>query len=180
MHSEQEIIAGCQQQKPAFQEKLYQLYSRKMMAVCMRYTRSRFEAEDIFHEAFVRVFANIHTYNGGSFEGWLRRIFVNTAINNYHKNRKYQDHLDYSLVEESSPAEDDIVSQISSQELLALINQLPEGYRLVFNLYVVEGFTHREIADMLQIAEGTSKSQLAKAKNYLKDLLHKYSISEKC
>nr|WP_262921685.1 sigma-70 family RNA polymerase sigma factor [Pontibacter ruber] len=165
-------------EKASFQEKLYQLYSRRMMAVCVRYTRSRFEAEDIFHEAFVKVFRNISAYNGGSFEGWVRRIFVNTAINHYHKNRKYQDQLDYSSVEESVPADDDIISTISGQELLALINQLPEGYRLIFNLYVVEGFNHREIAEMLNIAEGTSKSQLAKAKSHLKKMLQKLSISE--
>ncbi|MFD2247473.1 RNA polymerase sigma factor [Pontibacter ruber] len=178
MYSEEEIIAGCQMEKASFQEKLYQLYSRRMMAVCVRYTRSRFEAEDIFHEAFVKVFRNISAYNGGSFEGWVRRIFVNTAINHYHKNRKYQDQLDYSSVEESVPADDDIISTISGQELLALINQLPEGYRLIFNLYVVEGFNHREIAEMLNIAEGTSKSQLAKAKSHLKKMLQKLSISE--
>jgi RNA polymerase sigma factor (sigma-70 family) len=178
VYAEEEIIAGCKQEKAAAQEKLYQLYSGRMMAVCVRYTRSRFEAEDIFHEAFVKVFKNINTYNGGSFEGWVRRIFVNTAINHYHKDRKYQGHLDYSTVEESTPTEDDIISTISGQELLAVINQLPEGYRLIFNQYVVEGFNHREIADMLNIAEGTSKSQLAKAKSQLKKKLQKLSISE--
>ena len=108
----------------------------------------------------------------------MRRIFVNTAINHYHKNRKLQEQLDYSTVEEITPAEDDIISQISGQELLEIVNQLPEGYKLVFNLYVVEGFNHREIGEMLSIAEGTSKSQLAKAKVHLKKLLQKYSISE--
>lgn len=178
MYSEQEIITGCKEQKAAYQEKLYQLYSRRMMAVCMRYTRTRAEAEDIFHEAFVKVFRHIGSYQGGSFEGWMRRIFVNLAINYYHQNRKYQDHVDYKAIEETSPADDDIISQISSQELLALVNQLPEGYRMVFNLYVIEGFGHREIAEMLNIAEGTSKSQLAKAKSHLKNILQKYSISE--
>ncbi len=148
------------------------------MAVCVRYTRSRAEAEDIFHEAFVKVFQHINTYQGGSFEGWMRRIFVNMAINSYHKNRKYQDHVDYAAIEDMSGTDDNIISSISSQELLGMINQLPEGYRLVFNLYVIEGFNHREIADMLSIAEGTSKSQLAKAKSYLKNILQKYSVSE--
>ncbi|MDX5420417.1 MAG: RNA polymerase sigma factor [Hymenobacteraceae bacterium] len=178
MYTEEEIIAGCLQEKPSFQEKLYQLYAGRMMAVCVRYTRSRFEAEDIFHEAFVKVFQNLKNYQGGSFEGWVRRIFVNTAINHYHKNRKYLDQLDYSTVEESTPAADDIISMISGKELLALINQMPEGYRLIFNMYVVEGFNHREIADMLKIAEGTSKSQLAKAKSHLKKMFQKLSISE--
>ncbi|KAA3440286.1 RNA polymerase sigma factor [Rufibacter hautae] len=180
MATEEEIIAGCKQEKAAFQEKLFQLYSRRMMAVCTRYTKSRFEAEDIFQEAFVKVFKNINTYHGGSFEGWMRQIFVHTAINHYHKNKKYQEQLDYSTVEEVVPNDDDIISTISAQELLGLINQLPEGYRLVFNLYIVEGFNHREIGDMLQIAEGTSKSQLAKAKSYLKKMLQKHSISEQC
>ena len=148
------------------------------MAVCARYTRSRFEAEDVFHEAFVKVFKHLDTYNNGSFEGWMRRIFVNTAINHYHKNRKLQDQLDYSAVEEITPSGDDIISQISGQELMELVNQLPDGYKVVFNLYVVEGFNHREIGEMLNIAEGTSKSQLAKAKIHLKKLLQKYSISE--
>ncbi|WP_224998470.1 RNA polymerase sigma factor [Cesiribacter sp. SM1] len=179
--TEEEIIEGCRQGKPSAQEKLYNLYSRRMMAVCVRYTKSRFEAEDIFHEAFVKVFNNISKYKGeGSFEGWVRRIFVNTAINHYNKNRKYQKQVDYSAVEEMTPTSEDIVSDLSGKELLTFIDQLPEGYKLVFNLYVMEGYNHAEIADMLQIAEGTSKSQLAKAKAYLKNILQKHSISAKC
>ncbi|PRY12422.1 RNA polymerase sigma-70 factor (ECF subfamily) [Pontibacter ummariensis] len=180
MLSEEEIIAGCKEGKASSQEKLYQLYSRRMMAVCVRYTSSRFEAEDIFHEAFVKVFKHIDSYSGGSFEGWVRRIFVNTAINHYHKNRKYQEQLDYSTIEESTPSTEDIISQISGQELQALINLMPEGYKLVFNLYVVEGYNHREIGEALNIAEGTSKSQLAKAKSFLKKILLKQQISEAC
>ena len=178
MRSEKELIAGCIKEKASCQEELYQLYSGRMMAVCTRYCRTRFEAEDIFHEAFVKVFKYIHTYSGGSFEGWMRRIFVNTAINHFHQNRKFQDQVDYSKIEESEPTHEDIIGAISAQELLALINQLPEGYRLVFNLYVIEGYNHREIGEMLNIAEGTSKSQLAKAKSHLKNMLQKHSISE--
>lgn len=150
------------------------------MAVCVRYTNSRFEAEDIFQEAFVKVFKHLHTYQGGSFEGWMRRIFVNTAINHYHRNRKYQEQQDYSKIEEVMPAQEDVISKISGQELMLLINQLPEGYKLIFNLYEVEGYNHREIADMLGIAEGTSKSQLAKAKSYLRKVLQKYTMSAPC
>ena len=120
------------------------------------------------------------SHQGGSFEGWARRIFVNTAINHYHKNKKYQQQLDYSVVEEITPSTEDVVSQLAGKELQALIDQLPEGYKLVFNLYVVEGYNHLEIAETLQIAEGTSKSQLAKAKAYLKKLLLNHSITEKC
>lgn len=141
------------------------------MAVCMRYTRSRAEAEDVFHEAFVKVFHNLHTWQGGAFEGWMRRIFVNTAINYYHQNRKYFDHVDASYAENLTSSSENAISSLSVQELLDLVNQLPEGYRLVFNLYVVEGYSHKEIADTLNIAEGSSKSQLAKAKNYLRKLM---------
>ncbi|AHM62984.1 RNA polymerase, sigma-24 subunit, ECF subfamily protein [Flammeovirgaceae bacterium 311] len=179
--TEEEIIEGCRQGKPSAQEKLYNLYSKRMMAVCVRYTKSRFEAEDIFHEAFVKVFNNISKYKGeGSFEGWVRRIFVNTAINHYNKNRKFQKQVDYSAVEEMTPTSEDIVSDLSGKELLTFIDQLPDGYKHVFNLYVMEGYNHAEIGEMLQIAEGTSKSQLAKAKVYLKNILLKHSISAKC
>lgn len=180
MYSEAEIIAGCLKEKPAFQEKLYQLYSRPMMAVCVRYTSSHYEAEEVFQEAFIKVFKNLKSYQGGSFAGWMRRIFVNTAITYYHSNRKYQQQLDYSSVEATVAADDDVLRVISGQELMVLINLLPAGYKMVFNLYEVEGYTHQEISEMLQIAEGTSKSQLAKAKAYLKKILQKYSISKAC
>lgn len=180
MYSEAEIIAGCKKEKPAFQERLFQLYSRRMMAICVRYTASAPEAEDVFQDAFIKVFKQLQTYQGGSFEGWMRRIFVNTAINYYHRNRKYQEQLDYSSIEEIMPAEDNVLDVISEQELLLLINQLPPGYKMIFNLYVLEGYSHQEISKMLNLAEGTSRSQLAKAKAYLKKILQKYSISKSC
>jgi RNA polymerase sigma factor (sigma-70 family) len=175
--TENDIIEGCKKNEASAQEKLYALYSRRMMAVCMRYTRSRFEAEDIFHEAFVKVFKNLHTWQGGSFEGWMRRIFVNTAINHYHQNKKYFDHVDSSYAETMLSSSDNIVSELSTQELLDLVNRLPDGYKLIFNLHVVEGYNHSEIAEMLKIAEGSSKSQLSKAKAYLKKLIEDRLIS---
>ncbi len=180
MHSEAEIIEGCKKGKAAFQEALYQSYSRRMMAVCLRYTKSRFEAEDIFQDAFVKVFKNLNAYQGGSFEGWMRRIFVNTAITHYHRNRRYHQQADYGDIEESHPSEEDVLSKINGQQLLVLVNALPEGYRMVFNLYAVEGFNHREIGEMLNISEGTSKSQLSKAKSQLRSMLEKLSLSERC
>ncbi len=180
VHSEAEIIEGCKKGKAAFQEALYQSYSRRMMAVCLRYTKSRFEAEDIFQEAFVKVFKNVNAYQGGSFEGWMRRIFVNTALTHYQRNRRYHEQSDYDDIQESHPSGEDVLSKINSQQLLGLINSLPEGYRVVFNLYAVEGFTHREIGEMLGISEGTSKSQLSKAKSQLRSMLEKLSISERC
>ncbi len=175
--TENEIIQECLKNKASAQEKLYALYSRRMMAICLRYTRSRFEAEDIFHEAFVKVFKSIHTWKGGSFEGWMRRIFVNTAINHFHQNRKYFDHVDSSYAEVKLSSSDNVISDMSNQELLDTINRLPEGYKMIFNLHVVEGYNHNEIAEMLNIAEGSSKSQLSKAKTYLKKLIEDRLIS---
>jgi RNA polymerase sigma-70 factor (ECF subfamily) len=175
--TEHEIIQGCIENKASAQEKLYALYSRRMMAICLRYTRSRAEAEDIFHEAFIKVFKNIGMWHGGSFEGWMRRIFVNTAINHFHQNRKYFDHVDTSYAESMLSSTEDIISQLSNQELLEIISRLPEGYKMIFNLHVVEGYNHAEIAEMLNIAEGSSKSQLSKAKAYLKKLIDDRLIS---
>ena len=170
--TETEIIQGCLNNQALAQEKLYGLYSRRMMAVCLRYARSRFEAEDVFHEAFIKVFANIHTWKGGSFEGWMRRIFVNTAINHYHQNRKFLDHVDSSHAETMLTSSADVIADLSNQELMEMANRMPNGYRLIFNLHVVEGYNHSEIAEMLNIAEGSSKSQLSKAKAYMKKLIN--------
>lgn len=175
--TEEQIIQGCINNKASAQEKLYALYSRRMMAICLRYTRTRAEAEDIFHEAFVKVFRSIHTWQGRTFEGWMRRIFVNTAINHYHQNKKYFDHVDASFAAAITSSAEDIISHLSNQELLDLISRLPDGYRLVFNLYVIEGYNHSEISEILNIAEGSSKSQLSKAKVYLKKLIDEKLIS---
>lgn len=175
--TESEIIQGCLANKASAQEKLYALFSRKMMAVCLRYTKSRAEAEDVFHEAFIKVYKNIHTWQGGSFEGWMRRIFVNTAINHYHQTRKFFDHVDAAYAENMVASSDNIIATLSNQELMELINSLPEGYKIVFNLHVVEGYNHSEIAEMLGIAEGSSKSQLSKAKAHLKKLIEARIIS---
>jgi RNA polymerase sigma-70 factor (ECF subfamily) len=125
----------------------------------------------------VKVFKNIETWQGGSFEGWMRRIFVNTAINHYHQNKKYFDHVDASYADYVVSTNDNIISTLATQELLDLVNQLPDGYKLIFNLHVVEGYSHTEIGELLNIAEGSSKSQLSKAKAYLKRLIVNRLIS---
>ena len=178
VYLEEAIIEGCKRGEPKFQELLYQKYAARMMAICTRYAKTRFEAEDVFHEAFVKVFQHIKTYQEGSFEGWMKRIFVNSSINNFRKNQKHYNHEQHSEeTETSNSSEDMILSDISTKELLAVIDQLPEGYRMVFNLYVLEGYTHKEIGEMLNIAEGTSKSQFAKAKVFLKKMLSNYSVN---
>ena len=173
MLTEQEIIDGCKKGKPACQEALYNQYGSRMMAICMRYAKTRFEAEDVFHEAFVSVFKNIDAFKEGSFTAWMRRIFINTSINNFRRNKNHYEHLDSQHLEITDDSQTDGLGELSNKELLALIQELPEGYRVIFNLYVVEGYNHREIGDMLQIAEGTSKSQLSKAKSMLKKKLER-------
>ena len=125
----------------------------------------------------VKVFKSISTWNGGSFEGWMRRIFINTAINHYHKNKKYFDHVDSSYAESMLSSSETALDEMSNQDLLDMVNQMPEGYKLIFNLHVVEGYNHNEIADMLHIAQGSSKSQLSKAKAHLRKLIHERLIS---
>ena len=158
MLTEEEIIEGCKKGKPACQEALYQLYGKRMKGICLRYAKTEFEADDIFQDAFVQIFNNIHTFREGAFGGWIRRIFVNTAINNYRKNHKHYHQQESSELEIADDNQTNGLDELSAQELFALINELPEGYKVVFNLNVVEGFNHAEIAEMLGIAEGTSRS----------------------
>ncbi|MBK0402713.1 RNA polymerase sigma factor [Adhaeribacter sp. BT258] len=144
-----------------------------MKGICLRYAQTDFEADDIFQDAFVSVFKNIHTFRDGVFSGWIRRIFVNAAINNYRKNVKHYNHQNSHDLEVSDDGQTNGLDELTAQELVTLINELPEGYKLVFNLNVVEGYNHAEIGEMLGIAEATSRSQLARAKNMLKKKLEK-------
>ena len=170
--TDQELIQGCKKGKRKAQEALYQKYAHKMMGVCRRYSQNYTEAEDVFQEGFVRVYKYIGKLQKfGALEAWLKRVFINTAINYYQKNKKHHDHLNYDYVHNANDDYENIISNLSNQELLSLVNQLPDGYRMVFNLYVVEGYSHKEIAQSLKISEGTSKSQLSKGKAMLKKQL---------
>lgn len=137
----------------------------------MRYAKDRAEAEDMLQEGFIKVFQNIARFkHEGSFEGWIRRIMVFTAINFFkHRSRKFKEDLD--TVGYDAGFDDGVIEKISAKEIIALVQQLPEGYRVVFNLYAVEGYTHKEIADMLNIAVGTSKSQYARARSAMQQML---------
>ena len=144
-----------------------------MLAVCLRYTRHRMEAEDILQDAFIKVFDNISRFEfKGSFEGWIRRIVINTALKNYGKKSFKQEQIGLENQPEL-PLEPEIYSNLEEEELLRLINQLPDGYRVVFNLYAVEGYSHKEIADLLGIQESTSRSQLVKARKMLQGMIVK-------
>jgi RNA polymerase sigma factor (sigma-70 family) len=161
------VISDCAKGKPQAQEKLYKLFSRKLLGVCMRYAKNRDEAEDMLHDGFIKIFGNIHQFGfQGSFEGWMRRIMVNTALEKFRKVKPVS-RID-DVVETADDVSFDVTAgAIDAQELLNLIQALSPQYRLVFNLYAIEGYTHKEIAEMLNISEGTSKSNLARARAIL-------------
>jgi RNA polymerase sigma-70 factor (ECF subfamily) len=173
MMTEQQIIEGCARHDRKSQKALYDKHSRFLLGICLRYAADKAEAEDILQESFLKIFFNIKDYSGtGSFIGWLRKVAVNTAITHYHKNLKFRYHLEieeYVSIETGvSSFEDDF---FTADELYKVMNELPPGYRMVFNLYAVEGYKHKEIAEMLGIDTNTSKSQYSRAKAALRDKL---------
>ncbi len=168
MDSERQLIERVLQKDPKAQEAMYRHFASKMYGLCLRFARNSMEAEDILQEGFIKVFTYLKDYRyEGSFEGWVRKTFVNTAINFYRRKSKELVEVSIEQSEISIPSQSTIIENMSADELLALIQKLPEGYRLVFNLSVVEGYTHKEIASLLGISENTSKSQLSRARNAL-------------
>lgn len=169
-----DIIHGCVRGEKRFQDMLFKKYASLLYGICLRYAKNKMEAEDVLQEVFVKIYQNIQTYHhDGSFEGWLRRIAVNTSITQYRKNLKHAFQED---IDDVSHHRGDLVYhedlEFTKEEMMLCIEKLPTGYKTVFNLYVVEGFMHKEIADMLGIDVNTSKSQLSRAKTYLqKELL---------
>jgi RNA polymerase sigma factor (sigma-70 family) len=175
MMSDQQIIELCAKHDRKAQQILYDRYSRLLLGVCLRYASDKAEAEDILQDSFLKIFFNIQEFTGsGSFIGWLRKVAVNTAITHYHKNLKYRYHVE---IEEFESIETGVISFeedfYTSDELFKVLNELPAGYRMVFNLYAVEGYKHKEIAEMLGIDTNTSKSQYSRAKAVLRDKLEK-------
>lgn len=156
------------------QEELYRRFSPRMYAVCLRYAGNAEEAEDILQEGFIKVFKKLDSFRSeGSFEGWMRRIFVNTAIEHFRRKR----YMMPVTEREENTFEGkylSVLDDLAAMDIMALVQELSPGYRTVFNMYVVEGYTHKEIADMLGISEGTSKSQLSRAKVILQDMVKQF------
>lgn len=172
------IVDGCVKGKAKYQKKLFELFYGKMMGVCMRYSRDQDEAQDIVQNGFIKIFNKIEVYNfEGSLEGWIRRIMVNTAIDHIRKNKRDpfsiedEDRIESADVDNVFVQEEEEEIKIKAEIAMKAISKLSPAYRTVFNLYVIEGFTHKEIAEYLGISEGTSKSNLAKAKQKLKEEL---------
>ena len=165
--TEAELINRCIAGEKSCQERLYRKYASKMFGVCLGYVNSQDDAKDVMQDAFIKIFESLKKYNGeGSFEGWIRKIIVNTAIDYYRKNLKEIRNVQiddlYDVKTEAS-----VLDRIQEKELLELIHKLPEGARIIFNLYVIEGYSHDEIAKTLNISLSTSKSQVWRAKGLL-------------
>ena len=186
MMNEIDIIKGCIKNDRASQKALYEHFYSKMLGVCLRYSKTKDEAKDVLHEGFMKVYNGIRNFSGnGSFEGWVRRIMVNTSIDHLRKNKQnylivstvYANEKAANMAEEIS--EDELIMQIDKEEILKAVQELTPAYRTVFNLYVIEEYTHKEIAEMLDISEGTSKSNLSKAKfNLKKNLMHLIKVAD--
>ncbi|MCZ8217346.1 MAG: sigma-70 family RNA polymerase sigma factor [Cyclobacteriaceae bacterium] len=169
--SEAQLLAGCQKNDRTAQQQLYASYSGKMYALCCRYVKSKMEAEDVLVTAFTKVFDKIDQFkNEGSFEGWIRRIVVNEALTWIRKNRSLYLETDLEKAD-YEPDYDHLSDHLETEDLLRMIQALPTGYQLVFNLYAIDGYSHKEIAEQLNISENTSKSQLSRARVYLQKLL---------
>ncbi len=176
----EELISSCVQDDPLAQVELYNLYAGKMLAVCYRYAASKEDAEDMLQDGFIRIFTNILSFeNKGSFEGWVRKIMVNTCINTLKKNKRLNVVVNLEEANCIPFKEESITSMIQRRQVVDYIRLLPVGYRTVLNLYAIEGYSHKEIASMLDIEEGTSRSQYSKARNMLEMMLTKDKIVER-
>ena len=169
-----QLVKACIRQERKAQRALYERFSPVMHTVCLRYVRETAEAEDVLLKGFMKVFLNLKNFRSeGSLEGWIRRIIVNEALMYIRQNKNMYLEVD---IEEAKEANSISADHLAEEDLMRLISTLPTGYRTVFNLYAVEGYSHQEIAEMLEISEGTSKSQLSRARQILKQKIEKLDI----
>ena len=172
---EQQLVTNCLKGDKTAQKQFYEMFARKMMGVCLRYSNDLATAEDYLQESFIKVFGKLSQYQfKGSLEGWVKRIVVNVVLDELRKNRILFDRN--AEVTDVLQTTDDVVSNMEAKQLLQIIQRLPTGYRTVFNLYAIEGYQHNEIANMLQISESTSKSQYQKAKIQIQKTLKAQTI----
>ena len=171
------LILGCMQNDPAAQRELYNRFSPKMLPVCYRFAQSREDAEDMLQEGFIKVFMQIHTFeNKGAFEGWVRRIIVHTCINLLKKNKRFNESLDLEHASSLQVKEETLPSIMQAKQVVECIRLLPIGYRTVLNLYVIEGYSHKEISELLQISTGTSKWHLSEARKTLQKMIQQHDV----
>lgn len=167
---EQELVKGCIKGNRKSQEEFYKIFAPKMYTICLSYANRKDDAMDILQDGFIKAFRNIKKFNSdGSLEGWLRRIIVNTAIDYYRKHKKEIPFLDSAEIQISDQGKENVFSSLGLEDILGYLSRLPDGARLIFNLYAIEGYNHREIAKKLNVTEGTSKSQFNRARTLLKE-----------
>jgi len=175
----EEIIYKCREGNSGAQTALYRLFSAKMYGVCLRYAKDTGEAEDILQEGFLRVFTKINQFEfKGSFEGWMRRIMVNTALEKFRKHDRLYP-VEEMKIYESTEFVEETISSITAGDLMRIIQELPPRYRMVFNLFAIEGYSHLEISEMMNISEGTSKSNLSRARVILQKSVEENFGSDK-
>ena len=171
---EKQLIEGCVNSDRRAQKALYDKYSRRMMAVCLRYVKDQEDARDLLQEGFVKLYTNIHKFSGeGSFDGWVRKIFVNCALERLRQNDILKNANDISDIDYADIPDDEATSDISSDEIMMYVRSLPDGFRTVFNMFAIEGFSHKEIGAELNISESTSRSQYMRARKMLQKMIIK-------
>ena len=172
-----DLLSRCLKKEVAAEYQLYHHFAPKMYGICLRYGGNELEAEEILQNGFIRLFSHLHQFKfKGSVEQWVERIFLNTAINYIKKNLKFSMEVELSNVEEDAALQEDVFSIIATKELLAIIQSLPPGYRMIFNLFVIEDYDHKEIAKLLGISRGTSKSNLHRAKSLVRRMLKEREV----
>lgn len=177
MTKEDELVKKCLKNNAKALREFYERYASKMYGICIRFARVNAEADDILQEGFIRVFANLKSFRfEGSLEGWVKRIIVNTAINYLKKYTLRYEEVDLNNLGDTEIVEDETLARLSKDDLLKLVQELPEGKRVIFNLFAYEGYSHKEIANMLAITESTSKAQFFKAKKILQEKLEKMRV----
>jgi len=174
LYSEEEILKGCRKNKRQYQEILYRKYTKKMYGICLSYAGDRDMAQDILQESYIKIFKRIKDFKQeGSLEGWIRRIVSNTAIDHLRQQKRIQNYISAKEEIKERSYESDALQNLQTEDVLHQVSKLPEGARVVFNLYALEGYTHKEIAKKLSITEGTSKSQFNRARKLLMSWLNK-------
>lgn len=174
---EWQLIEGCKRQDRKSQQVVYERYGRVMYGICLRYSSDAESAQDLLHDGFMKIFASVGSFEGkGSFEGWMKRIFINMALENIRREKiKKQFSEDIENVPEDIPDDSDNgMAKLNETELMKMVQELPSGYRSVFNLYAIEDYSHKQISEMLGIAEGTSRSQYIRARLLLQEKVKDY------
>lgn len=175
--NEETLVKECVSGSEKAQKALFDAFAPKMLTVAMRYINDKERAEDVLQDGFIKVFKNIQNFKlDGSLEGWVRRIVVNTALDQLRRDKKHQTDIQLDDVSFELKQANHTESQLQADYLMTLVQSLPDGYRTVFNLFAIEGYNHKEIADMLEITESTSKSQYSRARSVLREMLEKLNI----